>query len=121
SPARKSAPGAGASPTAPARSWSAFRSPGSGSSPPLGRRWSSPPDSAPSSSVSGSCGRQPCRSTCPRELLGRVLSIDAFGGTLLLPLAPVAFAAIVAALGPSPAFVIGGAIALVIAVLLLLV
>ena len=57
----------------------------------------------------------------PRELLGRVLSIDAFGGTLLLPLAPVAFAAIVAALGPSPAFVIGGAIALVIAVLLLLV
>jgi MFS family permease len=57
----------------------------------------------------------------PRELMGRVLSIDAFGGSLLLPLAPVIFAAIVAAVGPSPAFVIGGAIATAIAFLLLLV
>jgi DHA3 family tetracycline resistance protein-like MFS transporter len=51
----------------------------------------------------------------PRELMGRVLSIDAFGGSLLLPIAPVIFAAIVAAVGPSPAFVIGGAIATAIA------
>jgi DHA3 family tetracycline resistance protein-like MFS transporter len=57
----------------------------------------------------------------PRELMGRVLSIDAFGGSLLLPIAPVIFAAIVAAVGPSPAFVIGGAIATAIAFLLLLV
>ena len=57
----------------------------------------------------------------PRELMGRVLSIDAFGGTLLLPFAPVVFAAIVAAFGPSPAFVIGGVISLVVAALLLLV
>jgi hypothetical protein len=53
--------------------------------------------------------------------MGRVLSIDAFGGTLLLPLAPVIFAAIVAALGPAPAFVVGGVISLTIAALLLLV
>lgn len=46
----------------------------------------------------------------PRELLGRVISIDFFGGTLLLPLAPVIFAAIVAAWGPAPAFVIGGSV-----------
>jgi hypothetical protein len=46
----------------------------------------------------------------PREILGRVISIDFFGGTLLLPLAPVIFAAIVAAAGPAVAFVTGGAI-----------
>jgi MFS family permease len=57
----------------------------------------------------------------PRELMGRVLSIDMFGGSLLLPLAPVIFAAVVAALGPAPAFVIGGTIAIVTAILLLLV
>jgi MFS family permease len=57
----------------------------------------------------------------PPHLMGRVLSIDMFGGSLLLPLAPVIFAAIVAALGPSPAFVIGGTIAIATAILLLLV
>ncbi len=57
----------------------------------------------------------------PLELLGRVTSIDFFGGSLLLPLAPVLFAAIVAAVGPAEAFVVGGAISVVIAVLLLLV
>lgn len=57
----------------------------------------------------------------PRELLGRVTSVDFFGGSLLLPLAPVIFAAVVAAMGPAPAFVIGGAIAIVIALLLLLI
>ena len=57
----------------------------------------------------------------PRELLGRVTSIDFFGGSLLLPLAPVLFAAIVAALGPAQAFVVGGAAATAIVVGLLLV
>jgi predicted MFS family arabinose efflux permease len=57
----------------------------------------------------------------PRELLGRVTSIDFFGGSLLLPLAPVLFAAIVGAVGPAEAFVIGGAVSVVAAVLLLLV
>ena len=46
----------------------------------------------------------------PREVLGRVISIDFFGGTLLLPLAPVIFAAIVGTAGPATAFVVGGAI-----------
>jgi MFS family permease len=57
----------------------------------------------------------------PQELMGRVISIDFFGGALLLPIAPVLTAAIVAALGPSAAFVIGGAISLAMAGLLLLV
>lgn len=57
----------------------------------------------------------------PRELLGRVTSIDFFGGSLLLPLAPVIFAAIVVAVGPAEAFVIGGAISVAMAVLPLLV
>jgi MFS family permease len=57
----------------------------------------------------------------PQELMGRVISIDFFGGALLLPLAPIAAAAIVAALGPAAAFVIGGALSLAIAGLLLLV
>jgi len=46
----------------------------------------------------------------PHEILGRVISIDFFGGTLLLPLAPVIFAAIVAGAGPAVAFVTGGAL-----------
>jgi DHA3 family tetracycline resistance protein-like MFS transporter len=57
----------------------------------------------------------------PQELMGRVISIDFFGGALLLPLAPIAAAAIVAAFGPAAAFVIGGALSLAIAALLLLV
>ncbi len=57
----------------------------------------------------------------PRELLARVISIDFFGGTLLLPLAPVIFAAIVAALEPQPAFVIGGAVVVGFLVLCLLI
>ena len=57
----------------------------------------------------------------PRELMGRVLSIDAFGGTLLLPIAPVVFAGIVAALGPALAFAIGGVLSLAAGALLLLV
>jgi predicted MFS family arabinose efflux permease len=57
----------------------------------------------------------------PQELMGRVISIDFFGGALLLPIAPILTAAIVAALGPAAAFVIGGAISLAVAGLLLLV
>jgi MFS family permease len=44
----------------------------------------------------------------PRDVMGRVMSIDLFGGSLLLPLAPLIFAAIVASLGPASAFTIGG-------------
>ena len=57
----------------------------------------------------------------PREMLGRVMSIDGFGGSLLLPVAPAVFAAIVAAVGPAQAFVIGGAFALAVVVGLLFV
>jgi MFS family permease len=57
----------------------------------------------------------------PQELMGRVISIDFFGGALLLPIAPIFTAAIVGALGPPAAFVIGGALSLAIAGLLLLV
>jgi MFS family permease len=44
----------------------------------------------------------------PRELLGRVASIDWFGGVLMGPIAPVIFAAIVESVGPAPAFLVGG-------------
>jgi MFS family permease len=57
----------------------------------------------------------------PQELMGRVVSIDFFGGALLLPIAPILTAAIVGALGPAAAFVAGGAISLAMAGLLLLV
>ena len=50
----------------------------------------------------------------PRELLGRVASIDWFGGTLLGPLAPVIFAAIVETYGPAESFLIGGVACLVL-------
>ncbi|OLC56317.1 MAG: hypothetical protein AUH85_06690 [Chloroflexi bacterium 13_1_40CM_4_68_4] len=46
----------------------------------------------------------------PREYLGRVSSVDMFGGSLLAPVAPVVGGAMVAAFGPSPVFVAGGAI-----------
>ena len=44
----------------------------------------------------------------PRELLGRVASIDWFGGVLMGPIAPVVFAAIVESVGPASSFLIGG-------------
>jgi MFS family permease len=47
----------------------------------------------------------------PRKLLGRVTSIDFFGGTLIAPVAPLIFALIVGALGSPAAFVVGGAVA----------
>jgi MFS family permease len=57
----------------------------------------------------------------PPAIMGRVMSIDYFGGTLLLPIAPIVFAAVIAAVGPSSAFVIGGVLSTVIAAALLLV
>jgi MFS family permease len=57
----------------------------------------------------------------PREVLGRVIGIDFFGGTLLLPLAPVIFAAVVAGFGPAAAFVVGGCVVVAFLVLCLLI
>jgi MFS family permease len=57
----------------------------------------------------------------PADVMGRVMSIDYFGGTLLLPIAPIVFAAIITAAGPSLAFVIGGVLSVVITSALLLV
>jgi MFS family permease len=44
----------------------------------------------------------------PREILGRVSSVDAFGSILLLPLGPLIFAALVERFGPAATFVLGG-------------
>ena len=44
----------------------------------------------------------------PREMLGRVSSVDGFGSILLLPIGPLIFAAVVERVGPEGAFVIGG-------------
>ena len=57
----------------------------------------------------------------PPAVMGRVMSIDYFGGTLLLPIAPIVFAALITAVGTSQAFVIGGVMSAIIAALLLLV
>ena len=57
----------------------------------------------------------------PASMMGRVISIDYFGGTLLLPIAPVIIAAVISAVGPSQAFVFGGLFAATIVSLLLLV
>ena len=46
----------------------------------------------------------------PSELLGRVSSVDFLGSTLLTPLGPIVFAALVEAIGPANAFVVGGAV-----------
>lgn len=45
----------------------------------------------------------------PRDLLGRVTSVDYFGGTLLAPVALPLFGLAVEHVGPAPAFVAGGA------------
>lgn len=49
----------------------------------------------------------------PRDMLGRVVSIDWFGAVLMGPVAPVVFAGIVEAIGPAPSFVVGGVAAIV--------
>ena len=57
----------------------------------------------------------------PRRLLGRVTSVDYFGGTLLAPLAPIGAAFLAQSQGPAFVFVVAGAItiALTLAALLL--
>jgi MFS family permease len=47
----------------------------------------------------------------PRQMLGRVTSVDWFGGTLLGPVAPIAAALIIEAYGPPALFIVAGAIA----------
>ncbi len=47
----------------------------------------------------------------PRALLGRVTSVDWFGGILLGPIAPIAGAAIAQAYGPPAVFIAGGVVA----------
>ena len=44
----------------------------------------------------------------PRDMLGRVSSVDGFGSILLLPIGPLIFAALVERVGPQGAFVVGG-------------
>jgi len=50
----------------------------------------------------------------PRRLLGRVTSVDYFGGTLLMPLAPVGAALLAENEGPAFLFVVAGAITVVL-------
>lgn len=57
----------------------------------------------------------------PQEMMGRVMSIDYFGSILLLPLAPVVFAAVISVVGAAEAFVIGGVFATIAVTALLLV
>ncbi|MFN2519488.1 MAG: MFS transporter [Candidatus Limnocylindria bacterium] len=44
----------------------------------------------------------------PRDLLGRVTSVDYFGGTLLGPVAPPLFGIVIERVGTAPAFVVSG-------------
>jgi MFS family permease len=46
----------------------------------------------------------------PKDMLGRVSSVDAFGSILLLPISPLIFAALVERVGPQGAFIVGGVI-----------
>jgi len=57
----------------------------------------------------------------PRRLLGRVTSVDYFGGTLLAPIAPVGAALLAQSQGPAFVFIVAGVItvALTLAGLLL--
>jgi DHA3 family tetracycline resistance protein-like MFS transporter len=56
----------------------------------------------------------------PRQMLGRVTSVDWFGGTLLGPIAPIAAALISQAYGPPALFIVAGSIAIVLTLLALL-
>jgi MFS family permease len=56
----------------------------------------------------------------PRQMLGRVNSVDWFGGTLLGPIAPIAAALIVNSYGPPALFIVAGSIATVFTLLGLL-
>src|SRR5438270_40892 len=57
----------------------------------------------------------------PRELLGRVGSVDSFGSFLMRPIAPVVAGLLIQAYGPAPLFVAGGAMAAALSVSALLV
>ena len=56
----------------------------------------------------------------PRRLLGRVTSVDYFGGTLLLPIAPIAAAFLAQSQGPAFVFILAGAITVVLTLAALL-
>lgn len=51
----------------------------------------------------------------PERLLGRVMSIDLLGNSLIIPVAPLVAAALVSSLGPASAFVVAGAYAVALA------
>jgi MFS transporter, DHA3 family, tetracycline resistance protein len=51
----------------------------------------------------------------PEQMLGRVSSIDLLGNSLINPMAPIAAAALVGAIGPASTFVVAGAYAVVLA------
>jgi MFS family permease len=53
----------------------------------------------------------------PRQMLGRVTSVDWFGGGLLGPVAPIAGALIIEAYGPPALFTVAGAVAIVLTAL----
>jgi MFS family permease len=56
----------------------------------------------------------------PRRLLGRVTSVDYFGGTLLAPLAPIGAAFLAQSQGPAFVFIVAGAITVVLTLAALL-
>jgi DHA3 family tetracycline resistance protein-like MFS transporter len=56
----------------------------------------------------------------PRRLLGRVTSVDYFGGTLLAPIAPVGAAFLAQSQGPAFLFIVAGAITVVLTLAALL-
>jgi MFS family permease len=56
----------------------------------------------------------------PRRLLGRVTSVDYFGGTLLAPVAPIGAAVLAQSQGPAFVFVVAGAITIVLTLAALL-
>lgn len=51
----------------------------------------------------------------PEHMLGRVSSIDLLGNSLINPIAPIAAAALVAAMGPAAAFAVAGVYAVTLA------
>jgi MFS family permease len=56
----------------------------------------------------------------PRRLLGRVTSVDWFGGSLLAPIAPVAAALLADSQGPAFVFIVAGAVTIVLTLAALL-
>jgi MFS family permease len=56
----------------------------------------------------------------PRRLLGRVTSVDYFGGTLLAPIAPIGAAFLAESRGPAFLFIVAGAVTVVLTLAALL-